>query len=81
MSGWRPKTSKRGNLPHITFEPRKPVSLGTMLRDACKCVTGIIMYVDPVMCPEQQNIKTYSDLENPVPCKKRQIEASVSDLL
>jgi hypothetical protein len=27
MSGWRPKTSARGGLPNITFEPRKPVSL------------------------------------------------------
>jgi hypothetical protein len=80
MSGWRPKTSKRGHLPHITFEPRKPVNLGTMLRDACECVTGIIMYVDPVMCPEQQNIKAFSDLENPVPCGKRQEESNVSGI-
>ncbi len=27
MSGWRPKTSKRGGLPHISHEPRKPESL------------------------------------------------------
>jgi hypothetical protein len=31
MSGWRPKTSKLGGLPNITFEPRKPIPLGTQL--------------------------------------------------
>ena len=34
MSGWRPKTSKTGGLPHISHEPRKPVPLGTMIRNA-----------------------------------------------
>lgn len=28
------KTKKTGGLPNITWEPRKPVSLGTMLRTA-----------------------------------------------
>ena len=41
MSGWRPKTSKTGGLPHISHEPRKPVPLGTMIRNAvevrCTC--------------------------------------------
>ena len=34
MSGWRPKTSKRGGLPQTSYEPRKPVPLGTMIRNA-----------------------------------------------
>jgi hypothetical protein len=42
MSGWRPKTSKRGGLPHISPEPRKPVPLGTMIRNAVECTTGIL---------------------------------------
>lgn len=29
MSGWRPKSTKTGGLPHLTAEPRKPVPLGT----------------------------------------------------
>ena len=55
MSGWRPKNSKSGGLPNISFEPRKPVTLGTMLRDATECATGMMMYLDPVLCPERQN--------------------------
>jgi hypothetical protein len=30
MSGWRPKTTNLGGLPNYTYEPRKPVPLGTM---------------------------------------------------
>ena len=33
MSAWRPKTTKTGGLPNITFEPRKPKPLGTMLKN------------------------------------------------
>eukprot|EP00797_Seminavis_robusta_P009610 Sro169_g074980.1 n/a (342) ;mRNA; r:10060-11085 len=31
MIGWRPKSTKTGGLPNLTYEPRKPVPLGTML--------------------------------------------------
>ncbi len=48
MSGWRPKTSKRGGLPHITHEPRKPVPLGTMIRNAVECTTSIFVHHDLV---------------------------------
>ncbi|CAB9530025.1 hypothetical protein SEMRO_2714_G335340.1 [Seminavis robusta] len=44
MSGWRPKTSKTGGLPNISFEPRKPVPLGTMLRNAVECMTGCLIH-------------------------------------
>ena len=45
MSGWRPKTSKCGGLPNITHEPRMPVPLGTMLRNAVECVNkGYLQY-------------------------------------
>jgi len=44
MSAWRPKTSKYGGLPNYTFEPRKPVPLGTMFKNAVECITGIFMY-------------------------------------
>ena len=41
MIGWIPKITKLGLLPHITSEPRKPKSLGTMLRDSCEATTGM----------------------------------------
>ena len=64
MSGWRPKTSKQGGLPNITFEPRKPVPLGTMLRNCVECITGSLAYQDVVMHPEMQQRKEffYSDI-------------------
>ena len=40
MSGWRPKTSAKGGLPSISFEPREPVSLGTMLRNGADPGSG-----------------------------------------
>jgi hypothetical protein len=32
--GWKPKTSKLGGLPKITFEPRKPLDLGLQLKNS-----------------------------------------------
>jgi len=60
MSGWRPKTSKTGGLPNISHEPRKPVSLGTMLRNAVECVTGIFVYHDMVEGSTSQWKKKYT---------------------
>ena len=30
MSAWCPKTSKLGGIPNISYEPRKPIQLGTI---------------------------------------------------
>jgi len=61
MSGWRPKTSKCGRLPNITHELRKPVPLGTMLRNSVECVTGIFVHHDPVQGPTSQNRKKWTE--------------------
>lgn len=60
MIGWCPKTSKLGGLPNYTYEPRKPVPLGTMLRDTAEASTAIITYVDPVNLSEVQACKEFS---------------------
>ena len=65
MSAWRPKTSKTGGLPHISHEPRKPVPLGTMLRNAVECLTGIFVYQDIVDSSTKQWEKKY--LKPPTP--------------
>lgn len=57
MSGWCPKTSKFGGLPNYTFEVRKPVSLGTMSRDTVEVLPGVIMYLDPAMTREEQQVE------------------------
>jgi hypothetical protein len=67
MSGWKPKTTKRGGLPNITFKPRKPVNLGTMFRNSAECHSGMFMYIDPVMCPERQDLKQHATVPNPLP--------------
>ncbi|CAB9515559.1 unknown protein [Seminavis robusta] len=54
MIGWRPKSTKTGGLPNLTYEPRKPVPLGTMLRNGVECITGCI-----AMNAERQNFKKY----------------------
>ena len=59
MSGWRPKTSKLGDLPNITFEPRKPVPLGTQLRNGVECFTGCLVYQDIVQNVEEQQCKPF----------------------
>ena len=41
MIAWKPKTSKFGGLPNITYKPRKPIDLGTMLRAATECVLAL----------------------------------------
>jgi hypothetical protein len=66
MSGWRPKTSAYGGLPNITFEPRKPVNLGTQLKNGVECLSGIFAFQDVVMAPEVQRRKKfyYSDVDN-----------------
>lgn len=61
MSGWRPKTSKTGGLPHISYEARKPVPLGTMLRNSVECTTGIFVHHDIVESSTDQWKKKYSD--------------------
>jgi len=59
MSGWRPKTTKLGGLPNYTFEPRKPVPLGTMFRNGVECISGILVVQDVVQNPEMQSLKDY----------------------
>ena len=59
MSAWKPKTSKLGGLPNIVFEPRKPVDLGAQFRNSVECLTGVLIYQEPVMGPERQRMKDF----------------------
>jgi hypothetical protein len=44
MYGWCPKTTMTGGLPKLTWETRKPVSLGTMFRNGVEASTDILVY-------------------------------------
>jgi hypothetical protein len=57
MSGWHLKTTKLGSLPNCTFEPRKPVPLGTIFRSGVEYVSRIFLVQDVVQNPEQQALK------------------------
>lgn len=43
MLGLCPKATKTGGLPNITFEPRKPKSMGTMLRNCAEVHSGVLV--------------------------------------
>eukprot|EP00957_Ditylum_brightwellii_P126705 9657472-Ditylum_brightwellii.AAC.1 len=59
MSGWRHETSKLGGLSNISFEPCKPVPLGTMFKNEVGCISGIFSFQDIVQGPERQQKKKY----------------------
>jgi hypothetical protein len=59
MSGWRPKTTKTGNLPSLTYEPRKPVSLGTQFKNGVECLEGSMAYQDLMQVSELQRRKEF----------------------
>ena len=42
MSAWRPRTSKNGGLPNISFIKRKPEPLGTEFKTVCCPVSGVM---------------------------------------
>lgn len=64
MSGWRPKTSKLGGLPNYTYEPRKPVPLGTMLKNDVECTTGCLLFQDVLQMREHQVRKDYFGMDS-----------------
>ena len=59
MSGQRPKTTKLRGLLNYTFEPRKPVPLGTVFCNGVECVSGILVVQDVIQNPEKQALKPY----------------------
>ena len=86
MSGWRPKTSKLGGLPNYTYEPRKPVSLGTMLRNGVECICGMLVFQDVVQLPEHQSAKKYHGEESVLPnpanaTRKKTISSHTAEVL
>jgi hypothetical protein len=46
MSAYRPQTSPKGNLPHLSFILRKPEPLGTELKTVACPATGVIIFAE-----------------------------------
>ena len=80
MSGWRPKTTKLGGLPNYTFEPCKPVPLGTMFRNGVECISGVLVVQDVVQNPELQAQKAYHGDVSSLPDKSN-ITAHTAEVL
>jgi hypothetical protein len=59
MLHWCPKMSKQEGLPNYTYEPQKPVPLGTMFRNGAECMSGVLVFQDVVQLTEVQSRKKY----------------------
>ena len=46
MSAYRPKTTKHGNLPHLTYCRRKPEDLGTKIKLINDCYSGSVLSLE-----------------------------------
>jgi hypothetical protein len=46
MSPWRPRKTKKGNLPHLSYIERKPKPIGTEFKSVACSVTGIITHLE-----------------------------------
>lgn len=58
-SAWCQKISQLGGLPNISFEPLKPVLIGTMFRNSANCKTGFFVYNNVVCGPDELDLKDY----------------------
>lgn len=60
MCGWVPRTTKHGGLPHLTFQKRKPVSLGTEMKTACCGTTGILVNLEVQRGKAEMKLQKYN---------------------
>lgn len=81
MSGWRPKPTATGGLPNITYEPHKPANLGTMIKNGCECITGIMIFHDIVAGSIQQGSKKYCDMKSYYLPRGKPIQSHVAEIL
>ena len=72
--------SKLGGLPNCAHEPIKPVPLGTILKNAADCKSGMIMHDEVVQNPEQQLRKKCSKEKKSFP-EKSKILSHASEVL
>jgi len=80
ISGWRPRSTKLGGFPNITYEPRKPKPLGTVFKNGVECISGVLVAQDVIQLPEQQSAKSYNWLTSVLP-DKSDITAHTAEVL
>jgi hypothetical protein len=77
MSSIKPRTTKTGNLPHLSFIDRKPHPLGTEFKDLACSVTGIMLFLEIQEGSEPMKQKPHSDkLSSHAACVARMVEGT-----
>jgi hypothetical protein len=46
MSSYKPRTTKTGGLPHLSFIKRKPKPLGTEFKNQCDGIHGVMLFLE-----------------------------------
>jgi hypothetical protein len=59
MAAFRPRTSKRGGLPHLSFIMRKPKPLGTVFKCVADGSTGIMLFLELQKGAERMGTRAY----------------------
>jgi hypothetical protein len=80
MSGWWPKTTKFGGLPNYTYEPWKPVPLGTIFCNGVEFISGVLVVQNLVQNPEMQSRQAFHE-ERSFVLDKSDITAHTAEVL
>ena len=81
MIAWTPKSTPLGLLPNITFEPRKPSPLGTMIKNSVCTITGVQVFKNVVMSPELMRERGFVGDPTHLPNKEPVTAATAETLL
>ena len=72
MCAWRPRQTKLGNLPNISYIIRKPEPLGTEFKTVCCPMTGVMTYMEIQRGKEgMKNMRLQADLGATASCTIR----------
>ena len=77
MSAWKPRTTKTGGLPVLTFVKRKPEPLGTEFKCVADAETGIMLFLEVQRGKEgMKGSKYFSEHGATMSCTVRLLEGS-----
>ena len=77
MSAWRPRTTKTGGLPHISWIQRKPEPLGTEFKTVACSKTGMMLHLEIQEGKDAMGKKEYSsEFGGTAACTFRLVDSS-----
>ena len=62
MGPFRPRTTKNGNLLHLSWITRKPEPLRTEFKPVAKIVTGVMMALEIIKIKDDDTPENYDDI-------------------